>query len=126
MLIAVPNVGSAIPLAPQDHHDDGDHHDDRGHHDDRDNRGSHRQEDYHFRSQDAQRLRQNYRDADRINRNQRPHYVRGQHLPNGWRTRIRPAPVTVVRGLLPLPPGYQVGYLDGYAVAYNPTDPNHC
>lgn len=29
--------------------------------------------------------------------------------------------MTVVRELPPPPPGYQVGYLDGYAVAYNPT-----
>lgn len=132
---AAPIISSATPLAAQDNRDDAGHRNDRhdsqrndNHNDQRNNgrneqanRNDRRGGDYHFRSQDAPRLRQNYRNVDRVDRNHRAHYSRGEHLPNGWRQRIQPVPVTVVRELPPPPPGYRLGYLDGYAVAYNPT-----
>jgi Ni/Co efflux regulator RcnB len=76
---------------------------------------------YHFRQEDAPRLRQQYSQMDRVDRDRRPHYSAGQHLPAGWNQRIRPVPTSVYRQLPPPPPGYRLGYLDGYAVAYNPT-----
>jgi Ni/Co efflux regulator RcnB len=76
---------------------------------------------YHFRQEDAPRLRQQYSRMDRVDRDRRPHYSAGQHLPAGWNQRIRPVPTSVYRQLPPPPPGYRMGYLDGYAVAYNPT-----
>jgi hypothetical protein len=42
------------------------------------------------------------------------------HLPPGWERKIEPIPVVVERQLVPLPPGYRRGVVDGYAVVYDP------
>jgi hypothetical protein len=76
---------------------------------------------YHFRQEDAPRLRQQYSQIDRVDRSRRPRYSAGQRLPEGWNQRIRPVPTSVYGQLAPPPPGYRMGYIDGYAVAYNPT-----
>lgn len=47
-------------------------------------------------------------------------YYRTGELPPGWDRRIRPFPVEVERSLPPVPVGYARGYVDGYAVVYQP------
>jgi Ni/Co efflux regulator RcnB len=106
-----------LAVAQRDDH--GDQHDQRDqeqHHDD----GGH--SDYHFRQQDAPRLHQQYREADHYREARDRHAWRaGDRLPSDWHSRIRPVPEYVYRELPPPPPGYVFGYMDGYAVAYNPT-----
>jgi hypothetical protein len=41
-------------------------------------------------------------------------------LPPGWEKKLQPIPVVVDRRLVVLPGDYRRGYLDGYAVVYNP------
>jgi Ni/Co efflux regulator RcnB len=47
-------------------------------------------------------------------------YYRTGELPPGWEARVRPFPVEVERDLPPLPSGYARGYVDGYAVVFQP------
>lgn len=47
-------------------------------------------------------------------------YYRTGHLPPGWQKKMEPLPVVVERRLVPLPPGYQRGYIDGSVVVYSP------
>jgi len=47
-------------------------------------------------------------------------YYRTGHLPPGWEKRIEPLPVAVDRRLVPLPPDYRRGYIDGSVVVYAP------
>src|SRR5262245_5111297 len=47
-------------------------------------------------------------------------YYRTGQLPPGWQKKMRPFPVPVERQLVVLPPDYRRGYIDGYAVVYNP------
>ena len=75
---------------------------------------------YHFRQQDAGRLRQNYRGIDRVDVNRRGHFAAGERLPSDWHRRMRPVPESVIVELPPPPPGYVFGYLDGYCVVYDP------
>lgn len=41
-------------------------------------------------------------------------------LPPGWEKKLEPLPVVVEQRLTPLPSGYRRGFMDGYAVVYNP------
>jgi len=41
-------------------------------------------------------------------------------LPPGWERKLRPFPVVVERRLAGFPPYYRGGYVDGYAVVYDP------
>jgi hypothetical protein len=41
-------------------------------------------------------------------------------LPPGWARRLQPMPVVVEQQLVPIAPGYRRGFIDGYAVVYNP------
>lgn len=47
-------------------------------------------------------------------------YYRTGQLPRGWERRIQPLPYEVERSLPPPPPGCARGYVDGYAVVYEP------
>ncbi len=77
---------------------------------------------YHFRTEDGERLASRYNDsAQWRDRRDRHEYYEGQRLEGDWQTRIRPVPQEYYRELPPPPPGYVFGYSDGYAVAYNPT-----
>jgi hypothetical protein len=42
------------------------------------------------------------------------------HLPPGWERKLEPFPVVIERQLVPLPPEYRRGIIDGYAVVYSP------
>jgi hypothetical protein len=41
-------------------------------------------------------------------------------LPPGWERKLRPFPVRLERRFVELPPYYRRGFLDGYAVVYDP------
>jgi Ni/Co efflux regulator RcnB len=75
---------------------------------------------YHFRQQDAQKLRQNYKNINRVDVNHRGHFVAGERLPSDWHKRMHPVPQAVIAELPPPPPGYVFGYIDGYCVVYDP------
>jgi len=47
-------------------------------------------------------------------------YSRTGQLPPGWQKKIQPFPYEVERSLPPAPAGYARGYVDGYAVVYQP------
>ena len=47
-------------------------------------------------------------------------YARTGQLPPGWQKKMQPFPVVVERQLPVLPPEYRRGYIEGYAVVYNP------
>ncbi len=46
-------------------------------------------------------------------------YYRGGYLPPGWRTRVVAVPVYMEPQFVPVPYGYQRGFIDGHAVVYN-------
>lgn len=46
--------------------------------------------------------------------------ARTGELPPGWQRKLRAFPIVVERRLTPLPPGYRRGFIDGYAVVYQP------
>lgn len=74
---------------------------------------------YHFRQEDAGKLRQHYKNINRDLKN-RGHFVAGENLPSDWRHHIHPVPQAVIAELPPAPPGYVFGYIDGYCVVYDP------
>ena len=80
---------------------------------------------YHFRQEDAPKLRENYKNMSRVDTQHRnlnhARYVAGGHLPDDWRKHIQPVPAAVVRELPPVPRGCLIGYIDGYCVVYDPT-----
>lgn len=55
-----------------------------------------------------------------INRANRPHFVIGGFFPYTSIPYITPLPPHVYGYLPPPPPGYQMGYYDGYVVVYDP------
>ncbi len=79
---------------------------------------------YHFRDQDGNKLREhyhaNFREHDRIEPEHRVVFRVGERLPDHWRERVHPVPEVVLRELPPIPAGLAIGYLDGYAVVYDP------
>lgn len=77
---------------------------------------------YNFRPGDRDRMRRYYaRNFGYINRSRRPHFVIGGFIPLGYRTYFRPVPPHLLGYLPPPPPGYVIGYLQGYCVVYDPT-----
>jgi len=95
----------ALP-SPQEHHDA----------DAKEQRGE-----YHFRQEDAPKLRQHYKKIEHVDVAHRAAFVAGGRLPDDWHGRMRPVPAAVIRELAPPPPGYVFGYIDGYCVVYSPT-----
>lgn len=75
---------------------------------------------YHFRQEDAGRLREHYKGRSHVDWNHREHFVAGGHLPGDWRRRIEPVPRVVLRELPPIPAGLSIGYINGYCVVYDP------
>ena len=47
--------------------------------------------------------------------------LRAAALSPGWQKKVEPFPVTLDRGLRPLPAGYSRGVFDAHAVIYNST-----
>lgn len=77
---------------------------------------------YSFRPGDRDRIRRYYRrNLGYINRSRRPRFVVGGLIPLGYRGYFRPVPPHLLGYLPPPPPGYVIGYFDGYCVVYHPT-----
>ncbi len=102
--------------------------DDRGRHEDQnrraDDRNHHDQDraEYHFRAEDREHFRPHYEKDIRQWRqhpDRRHEFRAGERLPSG--VRLKSVPSSYYRTLPPPPPGYRLGYYDGYVVAYNPT-----
>ncbi len=76
---------------------------------------------YSFRPSDRDRLRSYYAARMRaINRANRPRFAVGGYYPYDDITYLQPVPQDVYGYLPPPPPGYQMGYYDGYVVVYDP------
>ena len=76
---------------------------------------------YQFRAQDRSRLLSQYRRSlAGINRARRPRFVRGGYFAGSLLRYFTPAPPALYRYLPPVPPGYALGYYQGYVVVYDP------
>jgi hypothetical protein len=76
---------------------------------------------YSFRPTDRDRLRGYYAARIRaINRANRPVFRVGGYYPYTYIGYLQPVPPDVYGYLPPPPPGYQMGYYDGYVVVYDP------
>jgi hypothetical protein len=76
---------------------------------------------YHFRPTDSAYLRRYYRNRlISINRARRPIFRIGGFFPFGDIQYLSALPPDVYGYLPPPPPGYQMGYFDGYVVVYDP------
>lgn len=76
---------------------------------------------YHFRPNDSAYLRHYYRNRlSYINRARRPVFGIGGFFPFADIAYLSPLPSNVYGYLPPPPPGYQMGYFDGYVVVYDP------
>ena len=76
---------------------------------------------YQFRPNDWDYLYRYYgRNLGYINRARRPVFTVGGFLPWGYYQYITPLPPNVFGYLPPPPPGYQMGYFNGYVVVYDP------
>ncbi len=86
------------------------------------NREHHDHPEYHFRTEDRERLYSHYKDSEQwLDRRDRHEYYEGQRLEGDWETGMKPIPQDYTQELPPAPQGYVFGYSDGYAVAFNPT-----
>ncbi len=76
---------------------------------------------YQFRPGDRDLLRLHYAAHLRyIRRARRPVFITGGYFPYGDIGYLTPLPVGLYGLLPPSPPGYQMGYFDGYVVVYDP------
>ena len=88
---------------------------------DRDHHNDGRAE-YRFRAEDRDHFAPHYeRDVKQWSQHadRRHNFRAGERLPSG--VRLKAVPSSYYRTLPPPPPGYRLGYSDGYVVAYNPT-----
>lgn len=87
------------------------------------NRGNQHLPAYNFGTREQQQLRQAYDRGNyrrEVNARNRPRLTRGGYLPRGWQGRMHPIPPEYVTVIPAPPPGYLLGYFDGYAVVYDP------
>jgi len=76
---------------------------------------------YQFRPNDRDYLRRHYlRSLRSINRARRPVFTVGGYFPFGDIGYLTPVPPSLYGSIPPPPPGYQMGYYDGYVVVYDP------
>jgi hypothetical protein len=102
----------------------GDHDDDHGRKhwkdDDEKDRGRHRRYgDACFHEEHLRAIREYYHERE-LPPGLAKKYYRTGRLPPGWAKRIQPFPQVVERRLPPVAPGYARGYVDGFAVVYQP------
>ena len=84
-------------------------------------RPPHSRPSYSFRPSDRDRLRRYYAARIRaINRARRLRFMVGGYYPYADIGYLQPIPPDVYGYLPPPPPGYQMGYYDGYVVVYDP------
>jgi len=103
-------------------HDDHHHWEKHGkHHDDDDRDFDHHQGECYFQPHDVRVITEYYVPTySSLPPGLAKKYRRTGQLPPGWQKRLRPFPLAVERQLVVLPPQYRRGYIDGYAVVYNP------
>lgn len=83
---------------------------------------SHGNPGYSFGPNDRKALQSHYqRVLGHVDRGHRPTFHAGHPVPQGYRHYITPAPIVVREHLPPPPPGYTIGYYQGYTVVYDPT-----
>ena len=76
---------------------------------------------YRFSDHDRVRLQHNYaRSLGAIRLDHRPYFQAGYAMLPAYRPYITPVPVQVLHTLPPPPPGYVIGYYQGYNVVYDP------
>jgi hypothetical protein len=76
---------------------------------------------YAWRPGDRDRMARYYRrNFGYINRGRRPIFTIGGFIPFGDRSYFRPVPPGLYGYMPPPPPGYVMGYFDGYVVVYDP------
>ena len=79
---------------------------------------------YHFRAADQDKLREhyrgNFRESDHVDVAHRAGFRVGARLSGDWKARIHPVPEAIIGELPPVPAGLAIGYLDGYAIVYDP------
>ncbi|HZU28695.1 MAG TPA: hypothetical protein VFA04_24430 [Bryobacteraceae bacterium] len=116
---------SGIVNARGDDHDDGRRWSDerdrrhRDHDGDEDRERHHRYGDRCFQEEHLRVIRAYYRRHD-LPPGLAKRYYRTGELPPGWEKRVRPLPVEVEQELPPPPSGFERGYVDGYAVVFQP------
>jgi Ni/Co efflux regulator RcnB len=115
----------SAPAYAKHWHDDDDHwkkhakHHDRDDDDDRD--FDHRHESCYFQPHDVEVISRYYAPRYRsLPPGLEKKYYRTGHLPPGWEKRMEPVPVVVERELVPVPPEYRRGIIDGNVVLYSP------
>lgn len=76
---------------------------------------------YNFRPNDRDSLRRYYQSRFRsINRSRRPVFSIGGFFPYASIQYLSPLPASLYGTLPPPPPGYAMGYYDGYVIVYDP------
>lgn len=120
-LILVAVAGSIIlssqALKARDHDDDRGRKHWTGDHEDQDRHRRHSEE--CFREEHLRIIRDYYHTRELPPGLAKKYYRTGQ-LPSGWDRRVQSFPYEVERSLPPVPAGYARGYVDGYAVVYQP------
>lgn len=112
-------VVGCIALSPQSGNAR-DHDDDHGRKHWKDDDDHHRRYgDSCFREEHLRVIREYYHERQLPPGLAKKYYRTGQ-LPRGWERRIQPFPYQVERSLPPVPAGCTRGYVDGYAVVYQP------
>jgi hypothetical protein len=74
---------------------------------------------YHFRQEDAPKLKQGYKDRAKVDWAHRGNFVAGGRLPDNWRKNMHAVPAALIGELPPVPAGCAIGYIDGYCVVYD-------
>ena len=115
-------IAGCIALSPQaakarDHDDHGKKH--WRDNDDEDRERHRRYGDDCFREEHLRLIRDHYRERE-LPPGLAKKYYRSGELPPGWEKRIQPFPYEVERSLPPECAGCARGYVDGYAVVYQP------
>lgn len=76
---------------------------------------------YRFSDHDRTHLQRNYgRSLRALRVDHRPYFQPGYAMLPAYRPYITPVPVNVLHTLPPPPPGYVIGYYQGYNVVYDP------
>jgi hypothetical protein len=109
------------PIFAKHWHEDDDHWNKHSHHDDDDRDFDHRAGNCYFGPGEVRVISEYYGPHSRnLPPGLQKKLYRTGHLPPGWQKRMQPFPVVVEQQLAPVPVGYSRGFIDGYAVVYNP------
>ncbi|MBZ5556541.1 MAG: hypothetical protein LAO77_04630 [Acidobacteriia bacterium] len=102
-------------------HDDEKHFKQHALHDDDDRDVDHHADGCYFRPGDARLIGEYYAPRYRsLPPGLQKKLMRRGRLPPGWERRMEPLPIVLERQLVPLPPEYRRGVVDGHVVVYNP------